>query len=502
MFFILSSLSIPDIFDTFLSSLSLEILVEVENNGLSLVAPSSVLFMDEDEIISIVGVLAYKSPLNDDKNKLIQASIVASEGSIRISHSLSKLKIHPVVPNYDEMWWNDLAICGTVQHVNSSVAKMSFKPIENWNSDAGDVVRIYVHVATTDDCEMIGSVTNIEDLEDTTLIPLYVKPVNDGPVISLESSAEGDILMSGNGTLVVKENVKVRVPFAVQDVDSDIIKVEIKSQRSGMFAVSLGNLRNIDAFFLEGDCGGDFYPNVSIQGTITGVNIVLQNIYFMGKETNEYIEVIASDLIGGQDTLNLTVYVQPAAVDLLLWFVVNADFKRPIPVFQEYESRLLGSDLIERKDLYMEAEMPKHIVGPKYKVRRLSGPRIFTLSIGSDEDALKSDVRVCVKVVTDQGIIRIQRTFKSILFETAQEGKELRYIGGVFAVNKASEAIIFDATDGVGGQVTLEITAVKGHCQMGTNRCYWNFDIPDARKGLFHLQVNRLNSAPKISWLR
>lgn len=502
MFFILSSLSIPVIFDSFLSSSSVDIIVEAENDRLTLVAPSNLLFMNEDEISSIEGTSAHKRSSTDDQNKVIQVSIMASTGYVRLSRGLAKVKIHSESPNYDEIWWNNIAICGAIDNVNSSLGKISFKPVENWNSDSGDVAYVTLHMAGLDDCTTVKSIGSLERSDDdSVLIPIYVKAVNDRPLLSLKTSPDNDVISTENHTLFVEENSKIHIPMSVQDIDSDLVKVEIKSRGSGMIAVFLDNLKNIDAFFLEGDCGGDFYPHVGIQGTIPGVNIVLQNIYFMGKETNEYLEIIASDLIGGQDTLALTIYVQPVVKELLLWFVVNPDFHRPIPIFQEKETRLIGSDWVQQKDLYMEAEIPKHLVGPKYKVRRLSGPRIFTVSIGSDEDTRTSDERVCVKVVTDQGIIRIQEPFKSISFETAIEGKELRYIGDVSSINKASEAIIFNAVEGSGGKVTLDITAIKGHCEKGTNSCYCNFDLPDARHGFFHIQVNRLNSAPRISWL-
>lgn len=501
MSFILSSLSIPVIFDAFLSSVSVDIVVEAGSVLMSLDAPSVLHITNEDEVISIEGISAHKSSSIHDKNKIIQASIITSEGHVRISRSLSKVKIHPLLPIYDNMWWHNISICGAIEHVNSTLGKISLMPVENMNSDSGDVVYISVYVVSVDDCETMKHIISDEESDDTVLIPVHVKAVNDGPVISLKPSSDVDMFSSENHTLVVEENRKLHIPVSVQDIDSNIVKVEVRSKNSGMIAVALNNLRDINAFFLKGDCGGDFYPHIGIQGTIEGVNTVLQNMYFMGKETNDDLEITASDLVGGQDKLTLKVYVQSVAMDLLLWFVVNADFKRPTPVFQEKEYRLVSSDWVERKDLYMEAEVPNHSVGPKYKTRRLSGPRMFTVSIGSDVDAVASDVGVCLKVVTDKGLIRIQKQIKSLVFETANEGKELRYVGDVFTVNKAAEAIIFEATDGIGGKVTLEITAIKGHCQIGTTNCYCNFDIPDARKGLFHLQVNRLNSPPRISWL-
>jgi len=475
--------------------LDVNVIVSNEYDSLQIIAEEKLYFVSEDEYLAVEGISISLSRVPKDNESIItQAIIEVTHGRIMLSRNSSMIEVQDLSFVKSNEWYTNVSLCGSAIDVSAALGEISFSPNRNWNSDEGDHGNISVSVGRIQSCESKSSeVTELDNVEDFISLAIHVRSINDDPVV-----------MTDKHNISVDEDHEERVHIEIVDADSTTIKVSLNPNGFGMVAVSHNKKDYTNAFFMTGDGDGRFHESITFQGTISAVNEYLSNFRFLGStnyhSTEGTLYISATDDLGGFASMQLNVTIHSVQDDVILWSLVDSSLEQPIPKFKEGERRIIASDWLLDSHLYTEMIIPLASHDHDNTLRPHTGLRPFAVSNGDDPYS-STDIRVCIGVSTDKGIISVNDVDKMIAFNTDSRGKYLEFAGNISFLNEVFKTLMYEAVRNESGLVTVLVTAVKEYCDEDRNLCSCNFDMLGTKKGTFHISVTSMNSPPIISRL-
>jgi hypothetical protein len=89
---------------------------------------------------------------------------------------------------------------------------------------------------------------------------------------------------------------------------------------------------------------------------------------------------------------------------------------------------------------------------------------LFFIVLKGDDPYSSTDIRACIGVSADKGIIWVDNVDNSIAFNTDSRGKYLEVVGNISILNEVFKTFMYETARNESGLVTVLVRVVKEYC--------------------------------------
>lgn len=412
-------------------------------------------------------------------------------------------------------WWRNVSMCGLLENINNSLEKITFAGNRNMNTDADGLAEVNISVKQVTHCFQESNLkSNKETYDGHVSVAIYVKPVNDEPVVVAGQISQDRF--QNIHSLEVDEDQELTIPAYVEDVDDSILTVQVSACNSGRISVAKkDSSKNNDIYFIKGK-PNNFQSHLIMKGTIGSLNAFLINMLFVGKNNyfgNEStVEVKACDDHDSCHSQKISINIRAVDDAIQLYIPVDETLSAPRIVLEEGAETIIGSTWFQEENLLMKRVessttfkelqyAPSSSTSNDFLPLKIKSA--FLLKDGNDATRLDESERlVCVKFTVDKGMISLKSGTDIHGIKEGELSKSIELNGQIDAINKeVAKNLFYHSIKSERGHAKLHIF-VSGdlRCNGTGDECKCNFEVYDA-SAFLNIFVVAVNSAPIIEWI-